>query len=68
MEITQLVAIAMTAQMSVDELARVAISFPTYAEVLLYASIRATIELALPLGGRVPHLDEQPRSARSVAR
>ena len=66
-EIAQLAAIAMTAQMSVDELARVAISFPTYAEVLVYAAVRAAIELGLPLGGRAEHLDAQLGSARSVA-
>jgi pyruvate/2-oxoglutarate dehydrogenase complex dihydrolipoamide dehydrogenase (E3) component len=50
-EIVQLAAVAMTAQMSVDQLSRTAISFPTYAEVLLYAAVRAAAELGLPLRG-----------------
>ena len=55
-EIAQLAAIAMTAQMPVDELARVAISFPTYAEVLVYAAVRAAVELGLPLSGQAEHV------------
>ena len=54
-EIVQLAAIAMTAEMSVDELARAAISFPTYAEVLSYAAVRAATELGLSLSGQVEH-------------
>jgi dihydrolipoamide dehydrogenase len=55
-EITQLAAIAMSAQMSVDALARVAISFPTYAEILVYAAVRAATELGLPLSGQAEQL------------
>jgi dihydrolipoamide dehydrogenase len=55
-EIVQLAAIAMTAQMPVDELARVAISFPTYAEVLVYAAVRAAVELGLSLSGQAEHV------------
>jgi pyruvate/2-oxoglutarate dehydrogenase complex dihydrolipoamide dehydrogenase (E3) component len=55
-EITQLAAIAMTAQMRVDELARVAVSFPTYAEVLVYAAVRVAVELGLPLSGQAEHV------------
>ena len=55
-EIAQLAAIAMTAQMPVDELARVAVSFPTYAEVLVHAAVRAAIELGLPLSGQAEHV------------
>jgi dihydrolipoamide dehydrogenase len=55
-EIAQLAAIAMTAQMPADELARVAISFPTYAEVLVYAAVRAAVELGLPLSGQAEHM------------
>jgi pyruvate/2-oxoglutarate dehydrogenase complex dihydrolipoamide dehydrogenase (E3) component len=54
-EITQLAAIAMAARMTVDELARVAISFPTYAEVLVQAAVRAAVALNLPLGGHAEH-------------
>lgn len=51
-EITQLAAIAIAAQPPVDELARVAVSSPTYAEVLVHAAIRAAVELDLPLSGQ----------------
>lgn len=51
-ETVQLAAVAMSARMRVDELARVAVSFPTYAEVLVHAAVRASAELKLPLGGR----------------
>ena len=51
-EIAQLAAIAISARMPVDELARVAVSFPTYAEVLVHAAVLAANELRLPLGGR----------------
>ena len=51
-EIAQLAAVAMAADMRVDDLARVAVSFPTYAEVLVHAAVLATIELGLPLSGQ----------------
>jgi pyruvate/2-oxoglutarate dehydrogenase complex dihydrolipoamide dehydrogenase (E3) component len=51
-EIAQLAAVAMAADMRVDDLARVAVSFPTYAEVLVHAAILAAIELNLPLSGQ----------------
>jgi hypothetical protein len=49
-------AVRATAEMPVDELARVAVSFPTYAEVLVHAAVRAAAELQLPLGGQVAPL------------
>jgi hypothetical protein len=55
-EIVQLAAVAMTAQMRVDELARAAISFLTYAEVPFYAAVRAAVELELPLSGQAEHV------------
>jgi pyruvate/2-oxoglutarate dehydrogenase complex dihydrolipoamide dehydrogenase (E3) component len=51
-EIAQLAAIAMTADMPVDDVARIAVSFPTYAEVLVHAAILATMEIGLPLSGQ----------------
>ena len=42
-EIAQLAAIAIAAQMTVDQVARVAVSFPTYAEVLVQAAVAATL-------------------------
>ena len=51
-EIAQLAAVAIAAEMPVDELARVAVSFPTYAEVLVHAAVLAAIELGLPLAAR----------------
>ena len=55
-EIAQSAAIAIAARMPVDELARVAVSFPTYAEVLVHAAIRAAVELDLPLTGQAAYL------------
>ncbi|UHQ19388.1 NAD(P)/FAD-dependent oxidoreductase [Lysobacter sp. KIS68-7] len=51
-EIAQLAAIAMAADMRVDDLARIAISFPTYSEVLVHAAILVAMELGLPLSGQ----------------
>ena len=51
-EIAQLAAVAIATGMRVDDLGRVAVSFPTYAEVLVHAAVLATIELKLPLGGQ----------------
>lgn len=51
-EIAQLAAVAMAGDMRVDDLARVAVSFPTYAEVLVHAAILASMELKLPLSGQ----------------
>jgi glycine/D-amino acid oxidase-like deaminating enzyme len=42
------------------ELAQVAVSFPTYAEVLVHAAIRAAAELRLPLGGQAAHFAARP--------
>jgi pyruvate/2-oxoglutarate dehydrogenase complex dihydrolipoamide dehydrogenase (E3) component len=51
-EVAQLAAVAMAANLQVDSLARVAVSFPTYAEVLVHAAVLAAIELELPLSGQ----------------
>ena len=40
-EVAQMSAIAMTAKLAVDDLARVPLSFPTYANVLGRAALRA---------------------------
>ena len=55
-ETVQLAAVAIAAGMRVDDLARVAVSFPTYAEVLVHAAVRAAAELGLPLGGHAAHM------------
>lgn len=44
-EIVQMAAIAMAGEMRVEELARIPLSFPTYADVLFRAVSRAAIEL-----------------------
>jgi dihydrolipoamide dehydrogenase len=49
-EIVQLVAIAMAARMPVDDLARVPLSFPTYAGILVRAADRAAQQFNLDLG------------------
>ena len=51
-EIAQLATVAMTADMRVDDVARIAVSFPTYAEVLVHAAILVAMELGLPLSGQ----------------
>jgi pyruvate/2-oxoglutarate dehydrogenase complex dihydrolipoamide dehydrogenase (E3) component len=55
-ETVQLAAIAIAAEMRVDDLARAAVSFPTYAEALVHAAVRAAAELQLPLGGEAAHV------------
>lgn len=44
-EVAQMAAIAMTAGLKIDELARMPLSFPTYANVLGRAALRAAREL-----------------------
>jgi pyruvate/2-oxoglutarate dehydrogenase complex dihydrolipoamide dehydrogenase (E3) component len=44
-EVAQMAAIAMTAGMQIDDLARIPPSFPTYANVLGRAALRAVREL-----------------------
>ena len=44
--------------MPVDELSRVAVSVPTYAEVLVHAAVRAATELRLPLGEQAAHVGQ----------
>jgi pyruvate/2-oxoglutarate dehydrogenase complex dihydrolipoamide dehydrogenase (E3) component len=56
-EIAQAAAIAMTAGMRVNELARVAVSFPTCSEILVHAAAIAAVELNLPLSWQVHQLD-----------
>jgi dihydrolipoamide dehydrogenase len=48
-DITQVAAVAMTAGMRVDELARVPLSFPTYEGTLTRAAARAAVQLNLTL-------------------
>jgi len=44
-EIVQIVATAMTGRMTVDELARIPLSFPTYTGILVRAAFRAMEQL-----------------------
>ena len=62
-ETVQLAAVAIAAGMRVDDLARVAVSFPTYAEVLVHAAVRAAAELRLPLGGYAAHMGASAKPA-----
>ncbi len=50
-EIVQVVSIAIAAGMRVDELARIPLSFPTYAGILARAAYRAAERLNLEVGG-----------------
>jgi len=49
-EVAQMAAIAMTAEMTVDTLARIPLSFPTYANVFGRAALRAIRELGFTAG------------------
>jgi hypothetical protein len=40
--------------------APVAVNFPTYAEVLIHAAVRAVVELGLPLSGQAEHVAPSP--------
>jgi dihydrolipoamide dehydrogenase len=54
-DITQVVAIAMAAEMKVDDLARIPLSFPTYAGIIGRAAYRAARELGHDVGwSRIP--------------
>ena len=53
-EITQVAAIAIAANMRVDELARIPLSFPTYAGMLARLAASATRKLNLEVGWRAP--------------
>jgi pyruvate/2-oxoglutarate dehydrogenase complex dihydrolipoamide dehydrogenase (E3) component len=57
-EIVQVVAVAMAAGMRVDDLARVPLSFPTYAAMPGRAAYRAAQQLNLEAGGQVYPLHE----------
>ena len=53
-ELAQLAAIAIAADMRVDELALVPFSFPTYASALGRAAVNAARQLEVPVTGRAP--------------
>jgi pyruvate/2-oxoglutarate dehydrogenase complex dihydrolipoamide dehydrogenase (E3) component len=52
-DIVQMVAFVIAGGMEVDQLARVAVSFPTSAEILVRAAVLAASELNLPLSWQV---------------
>ncbi len=57
-DIVQVASVALAAGMRrIDELARVAISFPTYAQILINAAIKAALQLKLDIGW---HAHEAP--------
>ncbi len=56
-EIVQMVAIAIAAGLRVDDLARVPLSFPTYAGILGRAAYRASEQLHLEMGRRVHQVE-----------
>lgn len=52
-DIVQVASVALAAGMlRVDDLARVAVSFPTYAEILIQAAIKAALQMKLDIGWR----------------
>jgi pyruvate/2-oxoglutarate dehydrogenase complex dihydrolipoamide dehydrogenase (E3) component len=52
-EVAQMAAIAMTAEMTVDAVARIPLSFPTYANVFGRAALRAVRELGAKAGSAI---------------
>lgn len=52
-----MVASAIAARMRVDDLARVPLSFPTYAAILGRAAYRAAGQLNLEIGGQVYQME-----------
>lgn len=57
-EIVQVVAIAIAAGMRVDDLARVPLSFPTYAGILVRAAYRAAQQLHLEVSWQAPQVED----------
>jgi pyruvate/2-oxoglutarate dehydrogenase complex dihydrolipoamide dehydrogenase (E3) component len=60
-DITQVAAVAMAAGMRVDELARVALSFPTYAGILSRVAASAAHQLNLTLGWQAHQAESTPQ-------
>ena len=58
-EITQVAAVCMAANMRVDDLAQVPLSFPTYAGVLGYAAAQAARKLNLKMDWQASHFGSQ---------
>ncbi len=62
-DIVEAAAIALAAGMRVDDLARVALSFPTYAGILVRVAVKAAQQMNLDVGWRTYHTDgESPGS------
>jgi pyruvate/2-oxoglutarate dehydrogenase complex dihydrolipoamide dehydrogenase (E3) component len=59
-ELAQLAAIAIAADMSVEQLALVPFSFPTYANALSRAAVRATNQLGLLAGSPDDQISDEP--------
>ena len=66
-EITQMAAIAMAAKMRVDDLARVPLSYPTYAGILTRVAVVAARQLGLNLDWLAHQSENGPPKALSVA-
>jgi dihydrolipoamide dehydrogenase len=66
-DIVQVATIAMAARMSVDELARVALSFPTYARTLVHAAADAAQQLNLDIGWQVHQVESINSPIRRTA-
>ncbi|MBV8995467.1 MAG: NAD(P)/FAD-dependent oxidoreductase [Pseudonocardiales bacterium] len=59
-DIVEVAAIAAAAGMRVDDLARVALSFPTYAGILVRVAVKAAQQMNLDVGWRAYHSDGEP--------
>ena len=51
----------------VDDLARVAVSFPTYAEVFVHAAVLAADQLGSPLSGQAERVRGGSNAYREIA-
>jgi pyruvate/2-oxoglutarate dehydrogenase complex dihydrolipoamide dehydrogenase (E3) component len=63
-DIVEVTAIAAAAGMRVDDLARVALSFPTYAGILVRVAVKAAQQMNLDVGWRAYHTDGESPGVR----
>jgi dihydrolipoamide dehydrogenase len=63
-DIVEVAAIAAAAEMRVDDLARVALSFPTYAGILVRVAVKAAQQMNLDVGWRAYHPDGESPGVR----
>ncbi|MGX5803439.1 dihydrolipoyl dehydrogenase family protein [Bradyrhizobium sp. Arg314] len=67
-DIAQVAAVAMSAGMRVDDLARVPLAYPTYADILVRAAIDAAGQIGLDIGWRAHQVQPVKASAETTER